>query len=60
MSHILAEKDEDRSLICCLVRSVAFLSGCDRSVVNNDRMVTNGRELTNPGGKYSPKPIHPL
>jgi len=40
MSCILTEKDEDCSLICCLVRSVALLSSCHRSVANNDRMVT--------------------
>jgi hypothetical protein len=43
MSCVLAEKDEDHSLICCLVRAVALLSSCDRSMANNDRMVTVGR-----------------
>jgi len=43
MSHILAEKDEDYSLICYLVRSVALLSICNRSMANNDRMVIGGR-----------------
>lgn len=43
MSHILVEKAEDHSLICYLVRSVALLSSCNRSMVKNDRMVIGGR-----------------